>query len=46
MKQLRNDNRTKQRAHRLLDEVRAGMFHSADAIRWALATLGEPVGAK
>jgi hypothetical protein len=43
MSQLRTDNPAKNRAHRLLDEVRAGIQHSAEAVRWALSTLGEPV---
>jgi hypothetical protein len=34
-----------QRAHRILDEVRAGVQHGATAINWALAVLGEPVEA-
>lgn len=40
---LRNQNTMKNRAHRLLDEVRAGIYHDAKAIDWALAILGEPV---
>jgi hypothetical protein len=40
---LRSANPAKNRAHRLLDEVRAGGYHSADAVRWALSTLGELV---
>lgn len=43
MNQLRTDNVLKQRAHRLLDEVRAGIYHDEKAITWALAILGEPV---
>lgn len=35
----------KLQAHRLLDEVRAGIQHDAKAVAWALAVLGEPVGA-
>jgi hypothetical protein len=43
---LRNaSNPIKTRAHRLLDEVRAGLQHSDSAIAWALAVLGEPVNA-
>lgn len=43
---LRNlSNPIKLRAHRLLDEVRAGMHHDAKAVAWALAVLGEPVNA-
>jgi hypothetical protein len=42
---LRNtSNPVKVRAHRLLDEVRAGIQHDARSIAWALAVLGEPVG--
>mgnify|MGYP001319081235 CR=1 FL=1 len=33
----------KQRAHRLLDEVKAGIKHDEKAINWALSVLGEPV---
>jgi hypothetical protein len=40
---LNIQNTLKQRAHRLLDEVRAGIHHDAKAINWALAVLGEPV---
>jgi len=41
---LRNpSNALKVRAHRLLDEVRAGIHHDDRAIAWALAVLGEPV---
>jgi hypothetical protein len=40
---LNTQNTLKQRAHRLLDEVRAGIHHDAKAINWALAVLGEPV---
>jgi hypothetical protein len=40
---LSTQNTLKQRAHRLLDEVRAGIHHDAKAINWALAVLGEPV---
>jgi hypothetical protein len=43
---LRNSqNPLKLRAHRLLDEVRAGIHHEPSAIAWALAILGEPVNA-
>lgn len=42
---LRTNNPLTKRAHRLLDEVRAGIHHDAKAIDWALAILGEPVGA-
>lgn len=46
MSTLRNpSNRTKLRAHQLLDEVRAGIHHDPRAIAWALAILGEPVNA-
>ena len=43
MMELRTNNVLKQRAHRLLDEVKAGIHHEACAIKWALAILGEPV---
>jgi hypothetical protein len=44
MSTLRNPaNVLKLRAHRLLDEVRAGIAHDARAVAWALAILGEPV---
>lgn len=43
MSQLRTDNAIKQRAHKILDEVRAGIYHDANAVNWALAILGEPV---
>jgi hypothetical protein len=43
MTQLRTENTLKQRAHRLLDEVKAGIYHEPRAITWALAILGEPV---
>ncbi len=44
MSQLRNTHcPVKTRAHRLLDEVRAGITHSPQAVAWALAILGEPV---
>lgn len=40
---LPTTNPSKRRAHALLDDVRAGIYHSAEAIRWALRVLGEPV---
>jgi hypothetical protein len=43
MNQIRTTNILKQRAHRLLDEVKAGIQHNKQAINWALAVLGEPV---
>lgn len=43
MTELRTHNSLKQRAHRLLDEVRAGMYHDPKAINWALSILGEPI---
>lgn len=43
MSQLRSDNAIKVRAHKILDEVKAGIYHDARAIDWALAILGEPV---
>ena len=43
MSQLRTHNPLKQRAHQILDGVRAGVHHDARAVAWALATLGEPV---
>ncbi len=43
MTQLRNNNPLKLRAHAILDEVRAGITHSPQAVAWALAILGEPV---
>lgn len=42
---LRSSNPMKARAHRLLDEVRAGIHHEPSAINWALAVLGEPINA-
>lgn len=36
-------NPMKLRAHRLLDEVRAGIHHDAKAIDHALCMLGEPI---
>ena len=41
--QLRTDNAIKQRAHKILDEVKAGILHDRKSINWALAVLGEPV---
>lgn len=38
---LPTTNPLKVRAHRLLDEVRAGIHHDAKAINWALAILGD-----
>lgn len=38
---LRNNNPLKKRAHMILDDVKAGMHHDAQAIRWALRMLGE-----
>ena len=43
MMELRTNNVLKQRAHRLLDEVKAGIHHDPRAVKWALAILGEPV---
>lgn len=43
MSELRTTNALKLRAHKLLDEVRAGIYHKDQAIKWALAILGEPV---
>ena len=40
---LRPQNAIKLRAHRILDEVRAGIHHEPQAVNWALAILGEPV---
>lgn len=40
---LRTNNPVKLRAHALLDDVRAGLFHGDDAVTWALRVLGEPV---
>lgn len=40
---LRNNNELKKRAHRILDDVRAGIHHDDRAVNWALAILGEPV---
>lgn len=45
MSQLRTDNAIKLRAHKILDEVKAGVYHDKKAIDWALAILGEPVDA-
>lgn len=38
---LPTKNVLKQRAHRLLDEVRAGIQHDPKAVNWALAVLGD-----
>lgn len=43
MSQLRNQNQIKKRAHQILDDVRAGIYHDQKAVDWALAVLGEPV---
>jgi hypothetical protein len=43
MTQLRTDNAIKQRAHKILDEIKAGIYHDQKAVNWALAVLGEPV---
>lgn len=43
MTTLRNSNQIKQRAHMILDQVKAGIYHDQKAINWALAVLGEPV---
>lgn len=40
---LRSNNAAKLRAHRLLDEVRAGIHHSLQSVNWALSILGEPL---
>ncbi len=45
MSQLRSTDALKQRAHRILDEIRAGLHHDARYVAWALWVLGEPVGA-
>lgn len=37
-------NPVKLRAHAVLDDVRAGIYHPREAIDWALRMLGEPVG--
>ena len=43
---LLTTNVMKQRAHQLLDDVRAGInSHDLKAINWALRVLGEPVNA-
>lgn len=39
----RSRNPMKQRAHMILDDVRAGIHHDRNAINWALRVLGEPV---
>lgn len=41
--QTRNHNPMKLRAHKVLDEVMAGIHHDLKTINWALAVLGEPV---
>ena len=38
-------NPQKLRAHAVLDDVKAGLYHPLQAIRWALRVLGEPVDA-
>lgn len=43
MSQLRNDEPIKQQAHRILDELKAGIYHDRKIVDWALAVLGEPV---
>lgn len=40
---LRSRETLKLRAHRLLDEVRAGIPHSPQSVNWALSILGEPL---
>lgn len=40
---LRTANILKRRAHAILDDVRAGLYHDSKAIAWALRVLGEPV---
>lgn len=42
---LPTTNPMKQRAHQVLDDVRAGVHHDLRAINWALRVLGEPVNA-
>lgn len=41
--QLRSRNAMKRQAHKVLDEVVAGIHHDLKTINWALAVLGEPV---
>lgn len=36
-------NIMKLRAHMILDDVKAGIYHPITAINWALRTLGETV---
>ena len=43
MKELRSQDPEKQAAHRLLDEVRFGIWHSRQEIAHALSVLGEPI---
>lgn len=43
MSTLRDTNQIKSWAHRVLDEVRAGMYHDMQTINQALMILGEPV---
>lgn len=45
MSTLRSKDALKQRAHRILDEVRAGIHHESRYVVWALWALGEPVHA-
>lgn len=45
MTQIRSKDALKQRAHRILDEVRAGVHHEDRYVTWALWALGEPVHA-
>jgi hypothetical protein len=40
---LPTTNPIKRRAHAILDDVKAGIYHSLEAINWALRMLGEPV---
>lgn len=40
---LRNSNPIKKRAHMILDDLKAGIYHDAKAINWALRVLGEPI---
>ena len=40
---LPTSNPLKRRAHMILDDVKAGLYHEAKAITWALRVLGEPV---
>jgi hypothetical protein len=40
---LPTDNPMKRRAHALLDDIRAGLYHEQPAVTWALRALGEPV---